>query len=170
MAYSFENINVGDKFVPHQIRFAIKVGTEYVRGQVRYVRVSPFAQVKDEVDDLIMQAIELKYSGARDKTVKVYTKNNGSVRSNFLRPLEGHKRVRVPLSIFREENLDVNNPAAGAERRYIDIEVDLYYEDKNTILSFGDVLSKQVFVSDNAWDEMKAQLRSTFVPFSQFFR
>ena len=161
-------MNVGDKYALHIIKFATKVGgrREYIKGQIRYLRVSPFIQEMDNIDQFILDAVKIKYPKAKS-IVSLHTKNQ-RYPNQIISDITTYKRVKVGLSLYSEKALNIDDNG-GAEIKQFILDIDLFYDDMNTIKCFGENLSKKIIVSENEWIEIKSQLNRTYTRFLPFF-
>ena len=140
-----------------------------LKGRFMYVRVSPFVNENDKIDQYIKEAVDIKFSDVKSKS-KVYTLS-GHDRHQFVRYLAYYKRAKTNMSLYSEELLDIGAGVDGGEVKMFNIDMDFFYkkEDKNIMSLMKVGLSKKVFVGDNEWVEMKSLINDSLTTYSSFF-
>ena len=109
----YKKLNEGDKFALHTITFSEKLGGTRIKGQLKYVRVSPFVIQEYILDHYIHEAIQIRFSNVKIKS-KLYIITTHD-RHQFVRYLEFYKRYKVDLSIFGENTLEVGDEVENGE-------------------------------------------------------
>ena len=163
----YKKLNEGDKFALHTIAFSEKLGGIRLKGQLKYVRVSPFVNQEDILDQYIREAMQLRFSNVKIKS-RLYTIQTHD-RHQFVRYLEFYKRYKVDLSIYGENTLEIGDEVENGEIKTFNIGIDIFYKDKNVLPLLNKGLSKKIFVSDNKWIEIKSLINDTFTTYSSFF-
>lgn len=163
----FTDLNIGDTFALHTIKFAHKIDNAYIRGQIKYVRTRLYTNTDmDEVDELIFNAVNRKYPRAKHiASIEVVENKQKSKYKKSTVHLCGFD---INMRIVKNEHLDFNNPFNAYITTECSFPISIFCE-STFQREFNDDLEIYIYNGDYYVQEITATINSTLMNFEQFF-
>lgn len=163
----FTDLNIGDTFALHTIKFARKVNSSYIRGQIKYVRTQTHVKVEmDDLDELILKAIRTIYPQAKN-SVSINTIEDKQ-KSKYKKSTLHLCSFTVNVHIVKQEHLSFGNLNAAYTTTEFSFPIAMFCE-RAYKKEFNDDLVTNVYKGDNYMQELKAIINSSLIEFEEFF-